>query len=111
MSETEDLRLEIAELHVTVESLTALVNSLRQEVTQKTDVNRRDSDRLLVLVDGDESLGIKGLRKRQDEMDVVIEEYRRGRTMLRGALIALGVTGAGSIGTVTAILTKVFRTE
>jgi hypothetical protein len=95
--ETQELRQEIKTLC-----------QKNQELRQRQEVTDRNVDRLLALVDGDKSLGIVGLRERQDQMDDKLSDWERSKTLLKGVGIGLGITGVGGTGTAVAILTKVF---
>ncbi len=79
-----------------------------QEEIQQLAALRRDVDRILILVDGDDSLGIVGLRQRMDAMEDLAEEIKGFRSTLRGISIGLGITGVSSVGALAAIIAKLF---
>jgi hypothetical protein len=76
------------------------------ELRAQLDALRRDVDRLIMLVDGDEGLDIEGLRQRMDRIEELADEVGAFKNLLRGIAIGLGVTGVGSIGTLIALLSK-----
>jgi len=76
------------------------------ELRAQLDALRRDVDRLIMLVDGDEGLDVDGLRQRMDRIETLAEEVGAFKNQLRGIVIGLGLTGVGSIGTLIAVLTK-----
>jgi hypothetical protein len=77
-------------------------NSLTPE--QQIKVMARDVDRLLKLVDGDASMGIVGLRERQEKFDAFQEKLERRLLILYGILIGVGVADIGTLVTVLAKL-------
>jgi len=76
------------------------------ELKAQLDALRRDVDRVVMLLDGDEGLDIEGLRQRMDRIEELADEVGAFKNLLRGIAIGLGVTGVGSIGTLIAVLTK-----
>jgi hypothetical protein len=76
------------------------------ELKAQLDALRRDVDRLIMLVDGDEGLDIDGLRQRTDRIEEMADEVKRFKWILYGITIGLGLTGIGSIGTLVTVLSR-----
>ncbi|NIM55139.1 MAG: hypothetical protein GTO15_11045 [Pseudomonas stutzeri] len=76
------------------------------EIKAQLDALRRDVDRLLMLVDGDEGLDIDGLRQRMERMEDVAGDVKKFKWTLYGIGIGLGLTGIGSIGTLITVLSR-----
>jgi len=77
------------------------------ELRAQLDALRRDVDRLIMLVDGDDGLDIRGLRQRMDRIEELAEEIDNFRALLKGIAVGLGLTAVGSLGTLAAVLSKV----
>jgi len=72
------------------------------------DALRRDVDRIIILVDGNDDLDIEGLRQRMDRIEAVAVQIGDFKHMIRGIAIGLGVTSLTGIGTLAALLSKLF---
>ena len=65
------------------------------ELRAQLDALRRDVDRLIMLVDGDDGLDIRGLRQRMDRIEELAEEIDNFRALLKGIAVGLGLTAVG----------------
>ena len=97
-----------------VQALKHDVNELRQQVTALQCAMPGEAvSRLLLLVDGDPSRDVSGLRQRIVKLEGAVEslqEDKKGQqNTLRGIAIGLGLTGITGAGTFITMLMQVFK--
>ena len=68
------------------------------------EILRGQINRLTILIDGDKTLDIRGLRERMDDAEDVINEIRSFKQLLRGVTIGLGLNILGLAGVLAKLL-------
>lgn len=80
----------------------------KTQVTLNEEVRRLTAavDRLVLVIDGDPSRDVKGMRPRLESLERTAEEYRIIKSAVRWLLIGMGVTGITNLTAAVALIIK-----
>lgn len=65
---------------------------------------RRELDRLMIIVYGDQTMHVKGLASRVEHTEDLREEFEGWKKYLRGLAVGLGITAIGSGASIVTVI-------